>query len=369
MRSFSLCIGVAAMAIAAPAFAQQGNGHGKGGGGGGDGPGKHEGGGPGKGNKADRGDRGAPQMAQRGGGDNGPGKGRGKDKGPAGGNGGGKAFAKAERGKDNARRDDDRGPGYASRTVDRGNNAGKSANTDDRRDVSRPDRIVEDARGDRKADRFRYDTNQGGRYYASSQGLIDGCPPGLAKKNNGCLPPGQARKIFGNAAPADNWYGDWSRYRNDNRYDWRYDNGYMYRVNTSTSLVDAFRPLLGGALFGGNSWPTNYTPADYQVSPYYSRYYGYDQGLDYRYADGAILGVNPQTQQIDGIAALLTGNQWTVGSQMPAGYDLYNMPPAYRSQYADTPDSMYRYSDGYAYQVDPKTQLIQKAIQLLGNVL
>ena len=24
-----------------------------------------------------------------------------------------------------------------------------------------------------------------------------GCPPGLAKKNNGCLPPGQAKKIFG----------------------------------------------------------------------------------------------------------------------------------------------------------------------------
>ena len=24
-----------------------------------------------------------------------------------------------------------------------------------------------------------------------------GCPPGLAKKNNGCLPPGQAKKIYG----------------------------------------------------------------------------------------------------------------------------------------------------------------------------
>ncbi len=25
----------------------------------------------------------------------------------------------------------------------------------------------------------------------------NGCPPGLAKKNNGCLPPGQAKKIYG----------------------------------------------------------------------------------------------------------------------------------------------------------------------------
>jgi Ni/Co efflux regulator RcnB len=29
-------------------------------------------------------------------------------------------------------------------------------------------------------------------YYASSQGKK--CPPGLAKKNNGCMPPGQAKK-------------------------------------------------------------------------------------------------------------------------------------------------------------------------------
>lgn len=27
-----------------------------------------------------------------------------------------------------------------------------------------------------------------------------GCPPGLAKKNNGCLPPGQAKKLYGEEA-------------------------------------------------------------------------------------------------------------------------------------------------------------------------
>ena len=31
----------------------------------------------------------------------------------------------------------------------------------------------------------------------------------------------------------------------------------------------------------------------------------------------------------------------------------------------DTPQSQYRYNDGYVYQVDPKTQLIQTVIQLL----
>jgi Ni/Co efflux regulator RcnB len=32
------------------------------------------------------------------------------------------------------------------------------------------------------------------RYYVEHYGGKKGCPPGLAKKNNGCLPPGQARK-------------------------------------------------------------------------------------------------------------------------------------------------------------------------------
>jgi Ni/Co efflux regulator RcnB len=31
-------------------------------------------------------------------------------------------------------------------------------------------------------------------YYAQRYGSGKGCPPGLAKKHNGCLPPGQARK-------------------------------------------------------------------------------------------------------------------------------------------------------------------------------
>ena len=32
------------------------------------------------------------------------------------------------------------------------------------------------------------------RYYAEHYGGGKGCPPGLAKKHNGCMPPGQARK-------------------------------------------------------------------------------------------------------------------------------------------------------------------------------
>ena len=32
------------------------------------------------------------------------------------------------------------------------------------------------------------------RNYYSEQFRVGRCPPGLAKKNNGCMPPGQARK-------------------------------------------------------------------------------------------------------------------------------------------------------------------------------
>ena len=47
------------------------------------------------------------------------------------------------------------------------------------------------ARGSVRIDDDRFD-----RRFAGN-GLIDGCPPGLAKKHNGCMPPGQAKKLVG----------------------------------------------------------------------------------------------------------------------------------------------------------------------------
>ena len=40
-------------------------------------------------------------------------------------------------------------------------------------------------------------------YYGEHYGGGKGCPPGLAKKNNGCMPPGQAKKwVVGQPLPA-----------------------------------------------------------------------------------------------------------------------------------------------------------------------
>lgn len=35
-------------------------------------------------------------------------------------------------------------------------------------------------------------------------------------------------------------------------------------------------------------------------------------------------------------------------------------------RYADTPQSLYRYSDGYVYEVDPTTQLVRTVIELIA---
>lgn len=188
------------------------------------------------------------------------------------------------------------------------------------------------------------------------RGLVRGCPPGLAKRNNGCLPPGQARQI----ARARHDYL-WNLSRDDALY--RYDDGYLYRLDRSGSVM-GWLPVLGGALAPGAVWPQQYA---YQPVPrYYVDYFRLNDPYDYRYANGALYGVDPRTQAITQVVALLTGQPISVGQPMPVGYDVYNVPYPYRSQYVDTPDGLYRYSDGYIYRVDPTTQLVQAAIQLLA---
>lgn len=74
------------------------------------------------------------------------------------------------------------------------------------------------------------------------------CPPGLSKRNNNCMAPGQARKRYNTGQRWSNNYGQsWSynqipydmrqRYnlRSTDRYYYR--DGYLYRVNPRTNLV------------------------------------------------------------------------------------------------------------------------------------
>lgn len=258
---------------------------------------------------------------------------------------------------------------------------------------------------------------------ARTQALFNGCPPGLAAKNNGCLPPGQAKKsLIGtplatlasfsalSALPSNVSY----LYPETDDYFYRYDDGYAYRVNRSSSLIDALIPLLAGGFMPGQYLPTNYMnsyiPANYgfnsfyQDSPYqcnryvngivyqvdcangmidnvvplYAGGYGVGQMLPsayynvpnqyrglysdnsdygYHYAPGAIYQYDQGSNLITSVAALLAPG-FGIGQQMPMGYDTYNVPYAYRDNYYDTNDSWYRYNNGNIYQVDPTTQLV-----------
>jgi hypothetical protein len=191
-------------------------------------------------------------------------------------------------------------------------------------------------------------------FAAVRRGPIDGCPPGLAKKHNGCRPPGLARRSAWQPA----WWGVPAV---SGRY--YYNDGYRVRLNGDA--IAGYVPLLGGALAVGNPWPSYYAPVS--VPPYYVDYYGLGAPGGYRYADDVLYRVDPQTSAITAIAALLTGDTFAIGQPLPVGYDIYNVPYPYRGQYVDGPDAWYRYSDGYVYQVDPTTRLVTAAIELLAS--
>jgi hypothetical protein len=74
------------------------------------------------------------------------------------------------------------------------------------------------------------------------------CPPGLAKKNNGCLPPGQAKKRY---SAGQRWPGSYGYNWNYNQipydlrqqygfnpgYNYYYGDGYLYQVDPKTMLI------------------------------------------------------------------------------------------------------------------------------------
>ena len=232
---------------------------------------------------------------------------------------------------------------------------------------------------DRTLRAVRLSDNRFDRRFAGL-GLFDGCPPGLARKNNGCLPPGQSRNAWGNnvwglgaVLPATyygerfvptyyrdydrSFFGDFLLDDDDNYY--RYGNGNVYRVDRDYNIVNGLIPLLGGGYSIGQPYPLGY--GVYNVPYQYRSYYADDDDYYYRYGDGGIYQVDRSTGVIAAIVSLLAGGL-SVGQPLPLGYDVYNMPYAYRSTYYDTPDDWYRYNDGYVYRVSPRTRIVQEVI-------
>jgi hypothetical protein len=154
-------------------------------------------------------------------------------------------------------------------------------------------------------------------------------------------------------------------YRDSDEHYYRYDNddGYIYRVDSGTNLVSALVPLLGGGFAVGQPLPAGYDA--YNVPHQYrDDYYDTDESY-YRYGDDAIYRVDSGSGIIESIVALLAGNL-NVGQALPAGYDAYNLPLDYRDQYQDSDEANYRYADGNIYQVDPQTQLIEAIVEMIA---
>lgn len=77
------------------------------------------------------------------------------------------------------------------------------------------------------------------------------CPPGLARQGTGCLPPGQARRLFdvGQRIPTSFRYSQIpDQYLNqvviDPRYRYTYNDGVVYVVDPSTRLVQSIIDLI-----------------------------------------------------------------------------------------------------------------------------
>ncbi|TMJ12743.1 MAG: hypothetical protein E6G94_13150 [Alphaproteobacteria bacterium] len=334
MRKLILLAGAATMAVAAPALAKPGGGGGHGGGNPHAAQGGGGGGGHGGGNK--HGGGGNPHA----------------DKGHGGG-----GFAAAPQAKHEQRQ--------AFRSEPRGHGGGKAKA--EKFAAPRQERF-EDRR---QAQQQRvYD---GPRYQQRDQryAVTEGCPPGLAKKHNGCLPPGQAKKAYavGQRIQRDAFRGYsipaayTPLYYDNPDYYYRYDGyGDIYRVDSGTNLISGLIPLLGGGFNVGQLMPAGY---DVYNLPYqYRNAFQDNDDYSYRYGDNAIYQVDNKTSLIDGIVALLGGGL-NVGQQLPSGYDAYNLPPAYRDRYSDNDENLYRYADGNIYQVDAQSGLIEAIVQML----
>jgi hypothetical protein len=342
MRNLILAAGAAALAVSVPALADRG-GHGGSQGGG-------QGGGPGGSHKDSRGaqsvkpDRGGQSMRQSD-------RGHGREV----------QVAHTSGGRDH---------GYAQKSVKHENRVERSAGGDVRADRQAARGVVKNDRDNRHDDGVRIVSRDFGQdFVGRGRGLVNGCPPGLDRKDNGCLPPGQARKLLGsrlqstfvNSLLPQN-YRSW--YRDDNDHFYRAGDGFIYQVNRSNSLIDGIIPLVGGGNYYtlGDAWPDPYN--FYNVPYQYRNYYADTDQYGYRYGGGAIYQVNAGSGVVESIVALLAGDLG-VGRPLPVGYDAYNVPMSYRDRYYDTADNWYRYNDGYIYQVDPKTRLISAVIDAI----
>ncbi|MXP25698.1 hypothetical protein GRI39_06535 [Altererythrobacter indicus] len=191
--------------------------------------------------------------------------------------------------------------------------------------------------------------------------LIPGCPQALSQSAEACqIEKNQAPAPYRFLSPHPDWWG----LNTSKTGRFFYEKGYLVKVSANNQ-INGYFPLPGGALSPGHLWPRQLKSGN--LPDYYRAYFNLGSSDGYRLIDHIIYRIDPENQLITSIAALITGSDFIVGQPLPSGYDIYNIPYAYRAKYPDSDQAHYRYSDGYIYQVDPKTRRITSAIELIPS--
>jgi hypothetical protein len=152
-----------------------------------------------------------------------------------------------------------------------------------------------------------------------------------------------------------NYYGLSSFYQDSPYGCNRYYDGVVYQVDCVTGMIEGVVPLYASGYGVGQMLPSAYSY--YNVPTQYRSLYYDNDDYGYWYAPGAIYQYDNDSSLITSVAALLSPG-FTLGQTLPMGYNTYNVPYAYRTNYYDTQNDWYRYNNGYIYRVDPTTQLV-----------
>ncbi|HEY7005266.1 MAG TPA: hypothetical protein VH392_02175, partial [Sphingomicrobium sp.] len=142
----------------------------------------------------------------------------------------------------------------------------------------------------------------------------------------------------------------------------RYAYGVVYQVDCYTGMVVNVIPTYAGGYGVGQMLPSAYSY--YNLPMQYRSMYYPQADYSYWYAPGAIYQYDTSSSLITSVAALMSPG-FTVGQPLPVGYNMYNVPMAYRATYYDTPNAWYRYNNGYIYQVDPTSMLVTSVVASL----
>ena len=202
---------------------------------------------------------------------------------------------------------------------------------------------------------------------------LDGCPPGLLKDKRlePCVPPGLAKDVVGKQLRVVSDRLELRDvpnrlrliYPDTDDYYYRFGNGYLYQVDRTDNLIMSLLPLFGLGLTAGQQFPMM-QQSNYYMPAGLQSFYPDSPYTTYRFANGYVYEIDPLTGMIEDVDPLL-GFGHGYGQMMPATYSAYNVPYQYRPLYADTSDAFYRYAPGAIYQVDPTTSLITAVAALL----